>query len=41
VIADGVVADTDGEILLGVPVKQGEKMEGQFFPPLFDPAKAF
>src|SRR6476646_6897967 len=38
VFADGVVSDSDDELLAGVPpVKKGEKMEGQFFPLLYDP----
>jgi ectoine hydroxylase-related dioxygenase (phytanoyl-CoA dioxygenase family) len=37
---DGVVSDSDETLLNGVPViSKGEKMEGQFFPLLFDPAK--
>lgn len=37
VFADGTVSDTDGEILEGVPfISRGNKMEGQFFPLLFD-----
>ncbi|HEX4875467.1 MAG TPA: phytanoyl-CoA dioxygenase family protein [Chitinophagaceae bacterium] len=39
VFADGVVSDSDEELLQGVPpIEKGEKMEGQFFPLLFDPA---
>jgi hypothetical protein len=35
--ADGVVSDSDEPLLEGVPVvKKGEKMEGQFFPLLFN-----
>ena len=35
--ADGVVSDTDDELLQGVPpVHKGAKMEGQFFPLLFN-----
>ncbi len=38
VFADGTRSDTDEEILSGVPViKKGKKMEGRFFPLLFDP----
>ena len=38
VFADGTVSDTDQELLNGVPViHKGEKMQGQFFPLLFDP----
>jgi len=37
VIADGVVSDTDDVLLTGVPViPKGKKMEGQFFPLLYD-----
>src|SRR5205809_5041657 len=39
VFADGVVSDSNDELLAGVPpVKKGEKMEGQFFPLLYDPS---
>jgi ectoine hydroxylase-related dioxygenase (phytanoyl-CoA dioxygenase family) len=35
---DGVRSDTDQELLAGVPpILTGKKMEGQFFPLLFDP----
>lgn len=38
VFADGTLSDTDGELLQGVPVvRKGEKMEGQFFPLLYNP----
>jgi hypothetical protein len=38
--ADGVVSDSDDALLEGVPpVKKGEKMEGQFFPLLYEPEK--
>ena len=38
VIADGVLSDSDEPMLNGVPVvPKGEKMQGQFFPFLFDP----
>jgi hypothetical protein len=38
VFADGVKSDSDEELLNGVPpVKKGNKMEGKFFPLLFDP----
>ena len=38
VIADGVVSDSNEVLLEGVPViEKGEKIEGQFFPLLFDP----
>ncbi len=37
VFADGVVSDSNDTMLTGVPpVTKGEKMEGQFFPLLFD-----
>ncbi len=40
VFADGVVSDTDEVLLDGVPIiPKGEKMQGQFFPLLFEPAK--
>lgn len=39
VFADGVRSDADEPMLDGVPsVPRGEKMQGQFFPLLFDPA---
>jgi ectoine hydroxylase-related dioxygenase (phytanoyl-CoA dioxygenase family) len=39
VFADGTASNSDAEMLQGVPpVKKGNKMEGQFFPLLFDPA---
>ncbi len=38
--ADGVRSDSDEELLSGVPpVAKGAKMEGQFFPLLYDPSK--
>ncbi|CAN5366985.1 hypothetical protein BH23BAC1_BH23BAC1_20450 [soil metagenome] len=38
VFADGTQSNTDSELLQGVPVvNKGQKMEGQFFPFLFDP----
>lgn len=38
VFADGTSAGIDGEILKGTPeVKKGQKLEGRFFPMLFDP----
>ena len=41
VFADGVNSDTDDELLAGVPpVAKGNKMEGQFFPLLYNPAKS-
>lgn len=37
VFADGTVSDTNDELLKGVPIiKKGEKLEGKFFPLLFD-----
>jgi ectoine hydroxylase-related dioxygenase (phytanoyl-CoA dioxygenase family) len=37
VFADGTCSGVDGEILVGTPeVKKGQKLEGQFFPMLFD-----
>jgi hypothetical protein len=40
VFADGVISDSDDPMLEGVPViPKGQKMEGQFFPLLFDPAR--
>lgn len=40
VFADGVVSDSDEPLLEGVPsVKKGARMDGQFFPLLFDPTK--
>ena len=39
VIRDGVVSDSQAPLLEGVPViPKGEKLAGQFFPLLFDPA---
>lgn len=39
VFADGVSSDSDDELLAGVPpIHKGEKMQGQFFPLLFNPA---
>ena len=38
VIADGTASNSDAEMLQGVPpVQKGKKMEGKFFPLLFDP----
>ncbi len=38
VFRDGVLSDSDEPLLTGVPpVPKGQKMEGQFFPLLFDP----
>ncbi|GJM33342.1 MAG: hypothetical protein DHS20C18_23430 [Saprospiraceae bacterium] len=40
VFADGTRSNSDEEVLKGVPIiRKGEKMEGQFFPLLFDPAQ--
>ena len=40
VFADGVVSDSNDELLAGVPpVKKGKKMEGQFFPLLYKPSQ--
>jgi ectoine hydroxylase-related dioxygenase (phytanoyl-CoA dioxygenase family) len=39
VFADGVRSDTDESLLTGVPpIPKGSKMEGPFFPLLYDPA---
>jgi ectoine hydroxylase-related dioxygenase (phytanoyl-CoA dioxygenase family) len=41
VFRDGVLSQSDDELLAGVPkIARGHKMEGQFFPLLFDPAAA-
>ncbi len=38
VVADGVISDSDEPLLDGVPViPKGEKLQGQFFPLLYDP----
>jgi hypothetical protein len=38
VFRDGVLSDSDKPPLEGVPpIRSGEKMQGQFFPLLFDP----
>ena len=38
VFRDGVVSESDEELLQGVPpIAKGRKMEGPFFPLLFDP----
>ncbi|UCD60303.1 MAG: phytanoyl-CoA dioxygenase family protein [Flavobacteriaceae bacterium] len=38
VFADGTVSNTDEELLVGVPIiPKGNKMQGKFFPLLFDP----
>jgi len=40
VFADGVNSDSDDELLSGVPpVAKGNKMQGQFFPLLYEPQK--
>lgn len=40
VFADGVSSDSDEPMLEGVPaIQKGKKMEGQFFPLLYDPAR--
>jgi ectoine hydroxylase-related dioxygenase (phytanoyl-CoA dioxygenase family) len=40
VIADGVKSDSDEPLLEGIsPIPKGEKMDGKFFPLLFDPSK--
>lgn len=40
VFKEGTISNTDEELLQGVPViPRGHKMEGQFFPLLFDPAE--
>lgn len=40
VLRDGIVSNTNTPLLRGVPVVgKGEKVEGQFFPLLFDPAE--
>ncbi|MBL7738058.1 MAG: phytanoyl-CoA dioxygenase family protein [Chitinophagaceae bacterium] len=40
VFADGVVSDSNESLLEGVPaIPKGQKMEGQFFPLLYDPVK--
>ena len=39
-VHEGTISNTDEELLQGVPViAKGHKMEGQFFPLLFDPAE--
>jgi hypothetical protein len=38
--ADGTRSDSNDPLLTGVPpIPQGEKMQGQFFPLLLDPAQ--
>ena len=40
VFADGTVSDTNKELLKGVPIiNKGQKMEGKYFPLLFDISK--
>jgi len=40
VFADGTMSNSDDELLPGIPItKTGKKMEGQFYPLLFDPTK--
>jgi ectoine hydroxylase-related dioxygenase (phytanoyl-CoA dioxygenase family) len=40
VFADGTISNSDDELLVGVPpVKKGQRMEGKFFPLLFDGSK--
>ncbi|HEX5168971.1 MAG TPA: phytanoyl-CoA dioxygenase family protein [Cyclobacteriaceae bacterium] len=40
VFADGTISNSNDELLKGVPpVKKGEKMEGKFFPLIFDPVQ--
>ncbi|XP_045209550.2 phytanoyl-CoA dioxygenase domain-containing protein 1-like isoform X1 [Mercenaria mercenaria] len=34
---DGVCSSTDDELLKGIKITKGQKMEGQFFPLVFDP----
>lgn len=41
VFRDGVCSDSNDELLAGVPpIAKGQKMQGQFFPLLYDPASA-
>ncbi len=41
VFRDGVCSATDETLLAGVPViPHGKKMEGQFFPLLYDPTQS-
>lgn len=35
--ADGVMSNTDDDLLKGIRIPKGQKMEGQFFPLVFDP----
>jgi ectoine hydroxylase-related dioxygenase (phytanoyl-CoA dioxygenase family) len=40
VFRDGVLSQSDDELLAGVPIiRKGQKMQGQFFPLLLDPAR--
>jgi len=40
VFRDGIISNTNTPLLKGVPViGKGQKVEGQFFPPLLDPAR--
>jgi ectoine hydroxylase-related dioxygenase (phytanoyl-CoA dioxygenase family) len=40
VFADGTISDSNEKLLSGVPVvKKGDKIDGQFFPLLFDPSE--
>lgn len=40
VFADGTISNSNDELLKGVPpVQKGQKMEGKFFPLLFDPSQ--
>lgn len=34
---DGVCSNTDDELLKGIKISKGQKMDGQFFPLVFDP----
>ncbi|XP_064595452.1 phytanoyl-CoA dioxygenase domain-containing protein 1 homolog [Liolophura sinensis] len=38
--ADGVCSDTEDELLKGIKIAKGNKMEGQFFPLVYDPTWA-
>jgi ectoine hydroxylase-related dioxygenase (phytanoyl-CoA dioxygenase family) len=41
VFADGTISNTNDELLAGVPpIPKGQKMQGRFFPLLFDPTQA-
>lgn len=40
VFRDGIISNTNTPLLKGVPIiGKGQKVEGQFFPLLFDPAR--